>query len=98
MKCWYCKVLDHTTKECRKKKADLKRKKDAGDANPKSRASNVTTGELFLTEHCSTYPATARKPCWYVNSGASKHMSNTKEWFWTMGVVPADSKVTMGDN
>ena len=98
MKCWYCEVLGHTAKECCKKKADLKRKEVASDVDPKSGAANVAIGELFFTEHCSAYAATSGELGWYVDSGASKHMSNTKEWLQTMEVVLADSKVIVGDN
>ena len=33
-----------------------------------------------------------------MDNGASKHMSNKKECFWTMEAVLVDSKVTIGDN
>ena len=60
------------------KKADLKRKEEASNADPKSEAANVIASELFLTEYCSAYTATTGEPRWYVDNSASKHMSNTK--------------------
>ena len=44
IKCWYNKVLGHMAKECRKKKADLKWKKEGNDTDSKFEVANVTTG------------------------------------------------------
>lgn len=98
IKCWYCEVMGNTAKECRKKKPDLKRKNEASAANPKSKSANVTTGEVFLTKYYFTYTVIAGEQGRYVDSGASKLMLNTREWFQTLEAVLAESKVTMGDN
>ena len=51
IKCQYCEMQNHTTKECRKKKVDLKQKKEVGDVDSKFEIVNVTIDELFLTKH-----------------------------------------------
>lgn len=100
VKCFYCEKLGHMAKDCRKKKADQKRKKGSKskEEQPTSDTAHVTTGELFLTEHCSAYAMGNGKDGWFVDSGASKHMSNNKEWFTTMSDSAPDSKVIVGDN
>ena len=72
----------------------MKRKKEAGDADSKPEAANVTIGELFLTESCFAYATIAGELGWYVGCGTSKHMLNKKEWFRAMEAVLVDSKVT----
>ena len=53
--------MGHIAKECLKKKAGLKRKKEANEVDPKSDSSNVTIGKLFLIEYCFAYVAIVRE-------------------------------------
>lgn len=98
-KFWYYEKMGHAAKACRKKKANLKRKRECkGKENPKSDSANVTTSELCLTEYCSAYTTIAREQRWYVDSNASMHISIKEEWFRSHKGVPPDSEVTVGDD
>lgn len=82
-----------------KKKADKKRKRGAkSKGEPKMESTNFSAGELFITEYCSPYAVGKSKKGWYVDGGASKHMSNKKEWFKNIGEVELGSKVIVGDS
>ena len=63
MKCFYYENLGHSAKECRKKKADQKHKKESkGKEAAKTKLANVSTWELFVfTVHCSAYAASDDK-------------------------------------
>ena len=53
--------MEHRVKECRKKKADLKQKRDnKGKDKPKSDSANFTTKDLFATEDFSDYITSVR--------------------------------------
>ena len=92
--CWYCGRKGHRESECWKRRADSdKAGSSRGDVDRRQRSHNVEVsgraemGPTFVMRHKTNIVAvnTSRSnEVWYVDSGASNHMTNHKEWFSTL--------------
>jgi hypothetical protein len=67
--CTYCKKLGHQVSDCRNKNKKVSTKV----------YSNNTTE--FTLSSCLTNPSSTGSHDWFIDSGASSHMSNRKDWF-----------------
>lgn len=74
--CIYCKKLGHVVSQCRK----LRQKKNK---NVSANTSTHYTSEFTLSSCFSNIPPTSSLD-WYIDSGATSHMSNRKDWYATM--------------
>lgn len=85
MECFYCKKPGHMKKDCRILKAKEEKKKKSGSAN---------VAEAFITlALCNSETVDSDK--WYLDSGASEHMTGRREWF--QNFKPFQSVIKIGD-
>lgn len=76
--CTYCKKLGHLVSDCRNK-------------NKKASAKVYSHNTLeFTLSSCLTHPSSTGSQDWFIDSGASSHMSNRKDWFDSMSshIIP----------
>ena len=89
--CWYCRKKGHTESECWKKRADLNKAGSSRGYADRCQRSHyaegsrrVGTGPAFVMEHKANSMAmnTLRlNEVWYMDSGASNHITNHQKWF-----------------
>ena len=99
MKCFYCGKPGHIQNECRKRMADEKN----GTLKPNKResANNADVElELFVAvEVCAeAQSTTAFDESWIIDSGASRHMTNHKEWYKTLRPTEQSILVAVGND
>lgn len=82
--CNYCKNPGHWIKDCRKKKE--KDRRLGNSSNPTGES--LIHGTTFLTNTSSN-----SKDSWYLDSGASHHMTGRKEWFSKL--INLDNKISI---
>ena len=75
--CFYCGKPGHMKKDCRKRLYDLKANKSKGE-----QASTAFEESIFMANDGKI------KDSWFVDSGASSHVTNRREWFNTMENIP----------
>ncbi|KAE9006834.1 hypothetical protein PR001_g17107 [Phytophthora rubi] len=80
-KCFYCKKTGHKETECRKKKADEERGQVARET---SDYAFTATSAMGTTE-------------WFVNSGASSHITNVRDKFVSMKELRTPVRITIED-
>lgn len=68
--CHYCGKKGHKIADCRKRKKDLKN-------SSQSSSSNTTSGNFLMAEK----EQKNINGTWYMDSGASFHMTNNRKWF-----------------
>jgi len=88
--CWNCGEKGHKRPECKK---------------PKKEEDDEESDKLFLIMDdaqedlsLAAMEMSSHDNGWYVDSEATKHMSNRKEWYERLEAVDASSSVTLGDN
>ena len=81
--CHYCKQPGHWAMRCYKRIADEKRREEQANNVEQAFASGMNASPI--------------SDAWYVDSGASQHMSPKREWFVGFQPIPA-RRVFMGDN
>ena len=84
--CHYCGTVGHMKKHCRKRLADLK----SQQGGPKQKAhvaehieerdteSKDSTFFVFMAKRLTDGP---KSTAWYIDSGASRHFMNMRDWF-----------------
>lgn len=85
--CHYCGKPGHKAPECRKKQRDL--------GTSKYHTNNLSTLELFSAEIKSD---TGTPQAWYLDSGASQHMSPLLNLFQKYKVLDSPKTILLGDN
>eukprot|EP00253_Pinus_taeda_P022914 PITA_22914 len=100
-KCFYSGKMGHIQRDCyHKKHADEARRRQV---NPKHRGYFVEEEEDFshefrlFTVDCAL-TASNEDDIWYVDSGASSHMTGNKEFFDSLEEVINGSKIYLGDD
>ena len=78
IKCFHCGKLGHKISECRKRLAGEKEKSQAKLASERDAA--------FAAKYDAS---TAEEDKWYVDSGATQHISSRKEWFHKYEEIPS---------
>eukprot|EP00253_Pinus_taeda_P010637 PITA_10637 len=96
-KCFYCGKIDHIAKFFHKKKADGERYKKRRHAGHLANVDQNQDVRLFMAE---TALATEvdESDIWFVDSGASSHMTGKKQWFRNFRESNTGVKVYLGDN
>lgn len=85
--CHYCGKVGHWKRECKKRMADLRSRSP--------QANTVTeTGDADCVLMCDN---TCNEHAWYLDSGASKHVTFQRERFTSYATIKA-SKIYLGDN
>lgn len=85
--CFYCQKPGHFKRDCRKYKKDQE--------GAKSDSSNSSsTGQAFYSELLFTEK---EEDQWFLDSGATDHMTGHMEWFCEYKQFDSPAKVTIGD-
>ena len=103
VECWNCGEKGHMSKECPKKRANKgKGKKQHNNYASSSRNNDDDYSEqLFVMQHmvnAMTADVHASEDVWYVDSGASNHMTSRGEWFRDLKELNAPGYVETGDD
>eukprot|EP00253_Pinus_taeda_P018459 PITA_18459 len=99
-KCYYCGKTGHIQRDCYyKKQADEARRRQV---NPKHRGYFVEEEDFshefrLFTVDCAL-SASNEDDIWYVDSGASSHMTGNKEIFDSLEEIINGSKIYLGDD
>ena len=103
LECFYCGKIGHIAKFCRKKKANQERynqRRHAGhlaDADADTDPDQNLDVRLFMAE-ADTATEEDELDIWFMDSGASSHMSGKKKWFRNFKESNSGVKVYLGDN
>ena len=76
-KCFYCGKLGHIARECRKKKYHEEEEKQKRHACHLANDNHVHNFKLFMVDRDENVDV----DIWYVDSGASTHMTGNRHWF-----------------
>lgn len=83
--CHYCHKAGHWIRDCRKRKAaSVKQTSDKGEALVGEALSSIENNETVNAE-------------WYMDSGATDHMSNQRAWFATYSEFKEEMSVRIGN-
>lgn len=85
-KCFYCQKLGHHIKNCRKRIVDEGRKQ----------VNNVIDSPSLFLATFSVNIAESHK--WYLDSGATQHMTPNRDWFLNYSPLSSNERVFLGDN
>lgn len=83
-KCYNCNEFGHISRNCKKKKSDNQQQSDKGD----HRTSFALTSNMNNNEN---------KSIWFIDSGASAHMTVNGDWLNNKKVTP-DKQITVANN
>jgi len=96
--CYYCRKLGHMAKNCYERKHDARNGK-LQQGNYAS-TSNQGDEQLFVMQHMtnSMIGGVLNNNVWYVDSGASNHMTSHGEWFRDIKDLKTPGFVETGDD
>ena len=97
--CFYCGKSGHYAKDCYKKQADIRSGK-LQHGNYAS-SSHDDSEKLFAMQqkmHSATMQDHMRDDVWYVDSGASNHMTSRGNWFKELDAMRTPGYVETGDD
>ena len=100
--CYWCGKKGRRAADCRAKKAG--KPKTAGTAADSTMQANAATqkGEqAFVAKifaHHSAAESTGDQNSWILDTGATRHMTGSEEWFMDLQEVPQRTEVILGDN
>ncbi|UYV82142.1 hypothetical protein LAZ67_21001117 [Cordylochernes scorpioides] len=98
--CNYCKRPGHFWAECRNRLRDQKQK-NKNSLQPENRDMNRSrkhedSGRSAFI--CENEVLSSIKDVWYLDSGASEHMTNRIDWFSEFNELDEEYQVKLGDN
>ncbi len=94
-KCYYCGKPGHYKKDCYKRQ---NAERNRGQANPAehSKPSHGVDSGFFADQNACV--AAVGNSTWFVDSGASQHMTCRKDWLVDFEHFPTPQQVQLGDN
>lgn len=95
MKCWHCQEMGHYAVTCPKKKRKGKDQNVAASAEMGEFASRFDQ-EMALMAGQDTGDTCS--PLWYIDSGASRHMSGVQEQFSELNPRANQQNIILGDD
>lgn len=93
-KCFYYRKLGHISRECRKKKNHEEQQKQKTHAGHLANDNHVQNFRLFMADHDENVDA----DIWYVDSGASTHMTGNKHWLEDFKEINEGAQIYLGDD
>eukprot|EP00794_Sanderia_malayensis_P009617 gene9617-10600_t len=87
-KCFNCGIKGHWAKDCEKPKKERR----------SEQAANVVTADSHSLFWTAPNSSKVESLTWYIDSGASKHMSCKREWMQNYTEFPIAEIVRLGDN
>ena len=100
--CYYCGKPGHVQADCYKKQNDIKNGKLQQSNYASSSKNNEDSERLFVMQHVINSVSDDVVKCgndvWYVDSGASNHMTSHGEWFKDMHDPEQPGFVETGDD
>ena len=99
--CYYCGKTGHIKADCNKRKADLRTAERSNNGECYAHHAGNHQGterehdkeHLFAAHNCTTNSS----DCWYIDSGASHHVTSRRDWFKSLEDITT-RKILMGDN
>ncbi|KAJ7538885.1 hypothetical protein O6H91_11G067400 [Diphasiastrum complanatum] len=92
--CNFCGKYGHFVFECKRKKAIQDKKKQSSNfIEDEDKSEVVGCYELF-----SASTSEISEDCWYIDSGATQHMTPHREWFTQFEDSGVNAHVKLGDN
>ncbi|KAK9068374.1 hypothetical protein SSX86_012487 [Deinandra increscens subsp. villosa] len=96
--CQWCGIPGHKANVCRKLLKAMGSSKSGSSSNaPKTSAVDEDTIARAFAAQCNTGPSETTDPDWYVDSGASDHMSGMSNKMTNLKHKSGNSRVTFGD-
>ena len=93
--CSYCKKPGHPESKCYKKKRDEK-KKDKESTTDTSTVAVVNKEGIYVSVESHAAYLTSESRSWLLDSGATSHMTNRRDWFSSFKERSGD--ITIGDS
>lgn len=94
VKCWACKKMAHYAPTCLERK-NKRKKGTAASAEVEQFASQFGQDFAFITSSSSR---STSSDVWYIDSGASRHMTGTREFISELTERALDIEIVLGDD
>ena len=98
--CWECGKNGHFANECYSRSNNNNKRNGRGRQGNYASSSRESGERLFIMQHMMS--ACGKGDCaddvWYVDSGASNHMTHYKNWFHELHVLEQPGYVETGDD
>jgi len=93
-KCFYCGKLGHIARKSRKEKYHEEQQKPKRHAGHLTNGDNVPNLRLFMVDHDENVDV----DIWYVDLGASTHMTGKKHWLEDFKEINEGAQIYLGDD
>lgn len=99
VECFYCHNKGHIARSCRKRQRDINQNKSKTKNNNHAKPGNSNLGAFSATsaDHGVEFLNYDPRDVWLLDSGASKHMTNRREWFSELRQSRGES-IKLGDD
>ncbi|KAK9055823.1 hypothetical protein SSX86_026908 [Deinandra increscens subsp. villosa] len=94
--CQWCGIPGHKANVCRKLLRVVNSTKSGGSSNKSTTVDEDAVAKAFAAQ-CNTGSSDTSDADWYVDSGASDHMSGVKHSLFNLKTIPGNSRVTFGN-
>eukprot|EP00253_Pinus_taeda_P031557 PITA_31557 len=94
VKCWACQKMGHYATTCTERK-NKRKKGTAASAEVEQFASQFDLDFAFIT---SAFSRSTSSDVWYINSGASRHMTGAREFFSEFAERALDIEIVLRDD
>ncbi|MDM1544267.1 hypothetical protein HX075_14120 [Empedobacter sp. 189-2] len=98
IECHYCGKFGHMVKDCYKKTNDVRNGRPQQGNYASTSSNDGSSNHLFAMKHVmgTMYSHNVGDESWYMDSGASNHMTCHGEWFEKMQPLGTNGYVVLG--